>query len=98
MNSRIDQYRVRKFGSLIAKLRTVMMIQGVLWIIAGLSLLTIVDVAPFKVILMFVLGVAFIGWGYSIDREKWLSDSYMANKDFDLQTEPGPDEIKFYSL
>lgn len=69
MNLKIDPYRVRKF-SRSTKLRTVMIVQGILWIIAGFSLLMVSNAVIIKVILMLALGVALIGWGHSLKQGK----------------------------
>lgn len=69
MNLKVDPYRVRQFSK-TTKLRTVMIVQGVLWIIAGFGLLMVSSVVLTKVILMLGLGAAFIGWGHSIKQGK----------------------------
>ncbi len=79
-------------------MRPVLIIQGILWIIAGISLLTISSIGSTTIVFMIGLGAAFIGWGYSIGRGTFLSNPHLADGSFSLNEEPNSNEIKFYKL
>lgn len=87
MNAKVDITRVFKLKKIMTNLRTVMLAQGVLWITASASLLLLPKVEITNVILMSALGILFVGWGLSVNRQRLLSENHPTEYDLEIVSE-----------
>ena len=98
MIMKISQNYRRMLQKLVPRLRSLLIIQGVLWCIAAVSLLLLPGVEFADVVLMGILGMIFIGSGMSVRKQPWIRKANMTSVGIELDTEARADEMQNYTL
>ena len=98
MIMKISQNYRRMLQKLVPRLRSLLIIQGVLWCIAAVSLLLLPGVEFADVVLMGILGMIFIGSGMSVRKQPWIRKTNMTSVGIELDTEARADEMQNYTL